>query len=805
MFCQLIALSEAALVTSLHSPEIDRVLSVFTAKGTHQREDDRFEEDARLETYVSRAYPHKKPDPRCQQIALQMKKAMAVATSRSEPWAPQIPSPWEYLGPTNLTPPEDENGPSHWGFGPGPCNGRVNGATFAPFDPNTIFAASARGGVWKTTDAGVNWTPLSDGWDHIATSCVAANPILLNHYYVGTGDEVGDYSGYNYGSGIGVMVTTDAGATWVQRGVNEFAEVLISDIVANPMNPSHIIVASGAGDDVYNRLYRSPDEGATWIVSNPTNAHWYDLDITPTTAGTSYLWASGRTTSGLVLFVSTDGGVTWVNVPLPRYNSRDRLYVSQSKVTPGKVYICLTDSQKVYGSGALLGLWTDVTGDLKTVAVDANGNSNWTQTHFNNGITCFTRTANNVTTDALVVHTTDSYVSQDATGSWKSVSKGYTGGDLAHVDHHHLAPHPTDPKVFLLSHDGGLARLDYNVNNNLFAHAELGKKLGCALVTRISVGPETSTHIIAGLQDNGYAVCGNDTANWTNPLGGDNGHSAINQLISGIQYIVPPNFDKDSNGDGYILETGNSWVNRTKRPLNTEGEYHRGSPPLVLDPTTNKQLYTATNYLHRYDASAQTWTLRLGGQVLAGPEKHVRHLAVAPSDSDTVYTVSGDGMVWVTRDGGSTWKEVTGNLPVASVGHVSVHRANSKSVLVTLESTAIGFGKLFQCSDTSAANPDWKDMTGAVPGKQLPIAPATSVVRHPSKPDTWYVSNEVGVYGTHDAGATWVDLTAPGKFPAVAVLDMKTSQGDLVVGTYGRGVWRRPLTFLPRRHPHLGP
>ncbi|MBS1715141.1 MAG: hypothetical protein JST30_12475 [Armatimonadetes bacterium] len=760
-----------------------------------EREGGEFEEEALLaEAYRAKSWPGQRPNRENIKIARRMKAEMKVGEGPSG--GPPPASPWEYIGPTNLL-----NDGNDYAFGPSPVNGRVNCAVYDPFDQETIYAASAMGGVWKSENTGVNWTPLSDSWDQLEMSCIAANPIIQGHFYAGTGDETGS-GNYDYGAGIGVMVTKDNGATWTQSGFpGPFSETKIADIVADAQDPARIFVAAGGGDDEWVKLYMSPDEGTTWQVSLNVFAHWYDLDAVTTTSGGDYIWATGKLQDGtLTLRVTTDHGSTWTNVPLPyRGTSSDRLYVAGSKVNPAKPYIYYTGSQRVYAGGAFLGMWSNITGDLPTVSDGV-----WAQASYNNGLTCFKRTFGG-TTDALVVNNCDSYISKDATGTWVAVANGYTGDDTAHVDHHNFTPHPVDPNQFLLSTDGGVTRCIYNPATNTFATVQTSKKLGCTLVTRISVDATVPTGIIAGLQDNGFARCGVDVLNWDNLLGADCGHSAIDQEVPGIQYMMPPNFDKDDEGEGYIWFTSNGWADREELWINTLGEKHRNSPPIVLDPSSQRTMYCATDYLHRYDFVTKQWETKLGNQLLS-VEGHVRHLAVAPSDSDRIYTVSGEGEVWMSKDRGDSWAPIhtgTPGLPVESIGHVSVDPNDRNRILVTLEGTGLT-GKLWECQNTTAATRVWSDRTGTVAGKMLPVAPAAAIARHPDNPSkVWFVANELGVYLTRDEGKTWEDFTPKGQFPGVAVSDMVAHKftKTLIVSTYGRGVWKRSIKRLPMPRP----
>ena len=713
-----------------------------------------------------------------------------------KPAAVALPEVWVNAGPYNL------QVASQYGSGVSPINGRINDAAYDFGNTQRIFAAAGRGGVWRSENGGIDWAPLSDSWASMATNVVKTNPGLPNRVYVG----MGDYP-TNYGLAMGLMVSQDNGATWTQRGADQFASTLIADIAVSPTTAPKLFVASGGGTGGTNALYVSPDEGVTWQTAIPTPTRWTDLEISDLIDGKRYIYAAGTLGgTSVVLYRSDDDGQSFSSMSVPEAIDGDRPYISSSKIRPDIVYLHYNRSQRVWKNTGRAGTWVEITGDL----IEDSG-SNWAQEDFNYGITCVKRVAGLATVDAVFVQNTDTYVtdaaSPDGTASniWKSFCNGYTGDDLTHVDHHGIIPHPTDPFQLLFVNDGGIYRCFYEATPNNGVFTPLSKNLVAALVSRISVPFVPANGILAGMQDNGMGYVGGDFTNWGNVVAGDLGHTAINPSFPANMYVMPPNFGVGNDPEdppGYLIETTDDWQTQQQRPVDTFGDKRRSSPPIAIDPSQSRFVYVATNYLYRYDLLTQTWESKLGNQVLDSLE-HVRHLAVAPSNSNRIYTVGKSGEVYMSPDRGVSWKEIGGALsplPNGTLSHISVDPTDEKRVLVSREE-GDNSSKLYECLDTTAADPVWVSRHGINGGSILPKDPIIAIARHPVRPSTaWFVASDSGVYMTQNGGADWSDLTPDGTFPNVPVTDIKIQESTsrIFVSTYGRGVWHRSLPRAPR-------
>ena len=487
-----------------------------------------------LEWVESRTYPSGRFDWDAVASAYGAKRRMTSGGN--------VGGPWVNIGPYNLAVAEQE------GFGAPPVNGRINDIAYDPSNPNRIFAASARGGLWRSTDGGTNWSPLSDSWERMETSVVKTNPGLPSRVYVGTGDQP-----QGIVSSIGLMVSTDNGTTWTARGVAQFDQKYIADILVSTNNASTLIVAPGGS----SKLHRTTDEGVTWSTPLNVNANWTDLDSTVVTGGVRHFYAAGNTGTTMLLYRSTDDGATWNPIALPMNGvDGDRLMVACSKRNANVVYVAYAQSRRVLKRTAG-GAWVEITGNLATVSPD------WAQGSYNNGLLCFIRTGPAGTNDCLVNLNTDSYATDtaDAQGfagdQWIPVANSYENNAKIHVDHHSMIQHPSNPSVFLFASDGGIARVQYDGLNNEFTFTPLSRLLNAALVTRISVDPLAQDGVLAGMQDNGMGWCAQDTGNWLNLASGDLGHSAISPTVPGKQYIMPSNFAQpdDPMKSGYLIGT----------------------------------------------------------------------------------------------------------------------------------------------------------------------------------------------------------------------------------------------------------
>ena len=683
---------------------------------------------------------------------------------------------WRFVGPNNLV------SADRLYTGPGAVNGRVNALAYDPTTPGTYYAATASGGLFRTTDSGATFTPLSDSWPTLETNCIAIDPTNHNTIYVGTGDF--DGSGM-YPTGI--MKTIDGGVSWTNIGKAQFGGCDVAAIAIDPETPQIVTVAAGYGPNGYAHLWRSTDGGTTWTSVISVSYIWSSLSYSAKDAtGKRHLYAVGEYNNGAV-YRSDDRGATWTKLSPPltsvNYYDQNSLKIAASANDPTKVYLLDGHDQKIYMGTNLGATWTNITHNF------LNGQSgdpayNWSQAEYDAHIECGSRLVGTTPTDVIYVGLLD--IEQSLTGgaSWQSLGGPvWTNNALLHTDQHALTLNPNGSGEALIGNDGGIYRLTDNLISNVYSYKALNPIGAATQFYHIAAHPTNPNYLLGGAQDNATAALLNNSAAWQDVVGGDGGFCAIrdtNTQFGTAEYL-------------YINQTSNAWASSFYISPDTGTDNVNFIAPIALDPT-GTYLYAGTNYLYRYTISTGIWDAQLGGTALGDA---LATIALAPSDPNMIFTGASDGSVYWSYDAGQDWIQInntTNALPTRSITSISVSPSVSTSALVGVSGT--GTAHLWLCSDVSALDPDWVSVSGAgVTG--LPDIPLNAIARDPfDSAKTWYVATDVGVFGTTNAGASWTNMTAPLGLPNVETDDLKAVAGTstLYAGTYGRGIWAIGLT-----------
>jgi len=703
-----------------------------------------------------------------------------------------IKTKWVYLGPTNLDTPFNN------GMGLPPVNGRVNAMAYDPQDPDTIFAASACGGVWKTTTGGTSWFPFADDWEELYTSSIAVDPQDPDTLYVGTGD----FPGYR-GTGIGLMKSTDGGYTWQDLGGALLENIRISDVVIDPVDSRRVTISSGrppAGAGT--RIYQTTDGGTTWDTVLLVSADWCDLSIgQPRAIGPERYYVAGVVTDSdnnpvsNELRRSDDRGETWSALPLPSIAPQRALGVDASQLDPETVYLYAPSDREVYRSTNAGQTWTNITGNLN------QDNINWYQDFYSFRISCGIAYAGDGDPFDEIWIANNDVMRGTAGGAWEILGgPAYSDDGLLHVDTHGFAQHPTDINETLVCNDGGVYRHD----GTDFHY--LSGRLGCMLPNRLDVHPTSLNFLLGGTQDNGTSLCTGNLSQWYTIVPGDTGHVAVNQTFPQLQYAAPASqLGRDDNDDVYIWRTDDFWDVGSGSQLTTNvgSDLMRHGTPIAIDPVNTNRLYFASNYLYRYDEITQQWSQQLGNQKLS-TAKYVFTMAIAPSDGNRIYTGSTDREIWMTTNAGASWTRIDDLVtPNYTVAAFSVDPNNPSRILVGYSSSSQSYDKLWECPNTLANPRIWQTPVGVNIGEMLPNVPINAIARHLGEGQThWYVGTDIGVFGTVNAGNKWFDMTRPLGLPRVEVTDLKVNKLKyLYASTYGRGFWR--IKALPHTAPAI--
>ncbi len=701
---------------------------------------------------------------------------------------------WEYVGPRNLPVPYQ----TYYGPIGSATSGRVNGAAFATNDDNIAYIATAGGGVWKTLNNGRDWFALGDGFDFLYTSAVAVDPTNANIVYVG----LGDYDGNN-GRGYtgGVMKSTDAGRTWARVGATIFPKAAVSSIAIDPDNPQIIVAATGR-TVVYGagHLFRSTDGGATWAAADTQggDVEWSDVraGVKDPATGTRYYYAvtSFANSDALAgIYRSANQGATWTKINLATPFSGDRLTrVAPSQADFKSVYVINTLDNTIYKgtltSGATYS-WTNITGTYAS--------NNWSQAYYYNlalGISSVTSGSPPAKTDVLYGSGISFSGSPGAAGAWTDIGVTYTNGARTHNDQHAIAVSPLNPNKLLIGNDGGVYGVTYNPAQSgataWTIDATLSFTLGLTQIYHADWHPTDPAKMIGGAQDNAtpVAVGLNATTGlptWKNVVGGDGGGSSINQTNGNYQYAT------SQYGTAYA--TNNGWVSSRNITPSIGNDNQPFVTTTAVDPN-GLRFYVGTNYLYRYNESTLTWENRLGGQALT-TSGTITAIAVAPGDSNTIYTGSGNGALWMTVNGGANWTQLsngTGALPNRPITSIAINPNNKNDILIGLSGT--GTGHLYR-GVVASGQATFASVSGSG-ATALPDFPLNDIARDPVSPaSVFYAATDGGVFTSTNGGANWTNATAPLGLPNVECTAIKAVLGTnfVNVATYGRGFWRIPL------------
>jgi photosystem II stability/assembly factor-like uncharacterized protein len=670
-------------------------------------------------------------------------------------------------------------------------SGRVISAAIDPRDSNVVYAGAATGGVWKTTDAGANWTPLTDDQPALASGSIALDPQNPDIVYVGTGEL--SFSGDSY-HGAGILKSTDGGASW--RNIpGPFAQVIevrrgtaaIGAVAVFPQSTNIVLAGAyfrGVDYEPFSGIYRSVDGGETWSQTlSGAAAIRIFFDPTGTIAYASLGYYLGSPANGV--YASYDAGDTWIPI-----NGTVPFQVPNG-ISVGRLELALdpndTTGQTLYAAAASPNTSAPLLGIYKTV----DGGQNW------NRISTFSLCDGQCWYDlALVVHPTNPdvliaggsvpavFASLNGGLSWSSVSS--RGGQSIHVDLHTLTfSADAVPRLYVGS-DGGLWRND-NILDATVPHVNLNQTLALTqFYPGHSIHPTNPGFGFAGAQDNQVQRYTGSLV-WQSVACGDGGQTAIDYQSPNIVYATCQNIDIQrsmSSGASGTFSAARTGINLSDRV--------QFIPPMIIDPIDPQRLYFGTYRLYRTTNRAAQWSA-ISGDLSGGTGSRdaLTAIAVAPTNPDVLYTGAFTGRVNVTDNALSdppTFTDITAGLPLRPVTALAVDNSDPSIAYVTIAgySGIAGNeqGHVFQWN-----NGTWTDISF-----DLPNIPVNDIVVDPARPGAIYIGTDVGVYSLQASGQ-WIPLGVG--LPVVPVVGLKLhASGILRVVTHGRSAWDLDLSQL---------
>ena len=684
--------------------------------------------------------------------------------------------------------------------------GRSVAVAGVPSQPDTYYFGAVGGGVFKTTDSGLSWLPVSDG--QFKTGSVGALAVAdsdPNVIYAGMGEAC--VRG-NATHGDGVYKSVDAGRTWRNTGLEDSYH--IGAVRVHPKNPDIVYVAALGhlwGPNEMRGVYRTTDGGASWKqvlkrsgIAGSNNAGAVDIAMDPGNPRVLYaaMWEISRKPwrmdsggPGSGLFKSTDGGDNWTEISrapgLPR-GVLGRIGIAVSPANTERVWALVEAADG--------GLFRS-----------DNGGRNWTKVNDQNDLKqrawyyahIFADPKNADTVYALNV------------GMYRSIDGGRTFSTMRppHGDNHGLWIAPNDPNRMIQSNDGGATitrdggRTWSSIDNQPTAQ-----------FYRVALDQDFPYNIYGAQQDNTTVRIPSRTAggsimaaDWYDVGGGESGWIAPDPRNSQIVYA--------GSYDGLITRqdkrTGQS-RNINAWPDNTMGygveamKYRfQWSFPIVFSPHDPKTLYIGSNVLMKTVNEGQSWDVispdltrndksKMGtsGGPITQDNTSVEYYCTiftiieSPVGKGVIWTGSDDGLVQVTRDGGKKWENVTPpGMPewirINSID-ASPHEAGTAYVAATNYQMDDFRPYLYKTTDYGKT---WKKIVNGIPDNAF-----TRVVREdPNRKGLLVAGTEIGLFLSFDDGGNWRSFQL--NMPVTPITDMQfhKREKELVIGTEGRSFW----------------
>jgi photosystem II stability/assembly factor-like uncharacterized protein len=686
--------------------------------------------------------------------------------------------------------------------------GRVSRAAGVPGDPLTYYAATASGGVWKSSDGGIHWKPIFDDQPIASIGSLAIAPSDPNVIYVGSGEA--NIRG-NVAPGNGIYKSTDAGKTWQHVWKQEGQ---IGTMIVHPTNPDiayAAVLGHAFGPNPERGVYRTTDGGKTWqrVLHKDPDTGASDVCLDPSNPRILFagLWQTRRRpwemTSGgpgSGLYMSRDGGDTWKQLI-----GKDTPEGAPGKGLPdgiwGKIGVAVapSDGRRVY---ALIeaekgGLYRSDDGGETWKLVNAGRYLRQRAWYYS------MLTVDPKNPDMVWCPQVWMLRSIDGGVTFKRVK------EVHHPDNHDVWIDPRNPKRIIASNDGGV---DISANGGETWHAP---PLPIAQFYHVAVDNDMPYHVSGAMQDlgtargpsNSLSAGGIDNRDWNEVGGGEAGHTAHDPTNPDIVYA--------GEYGGYITR----YDHRTRQasnisiyPFNPSG--HGGedlryrfqwTAPILVSPHDPKVIYHGSNVLFkttdgglhwtpisqdltRNDTSKQKWS---GGPITGdntGVEIYgtIFALAESPKQKDLLWAGSDDGFVQLSQDGGKNWTNVTpriSGLPEwGTVACIEASPFDPGTAYVVVDAHRLDNMRPYLFK-TSNYGQTWENLAANLPQDIYLHA----VREDPARKGMLYVGTERGLAFSRDDGKNWQQLKL--NFPTVAVHDLVVKNNDLVVGTHGRSIW----------------
>ena len=682
-------------------------------------------------------------------------------------------------------------------IGPG-RGGRTVAVTGVPGQPNVYYFGAVNGGVWKSTDYGRTWNPIFDSEQTGSVGAIAVAPSNPSVIYVGSGEGL---QRPDLSVGNGVYKSTDAGATWKHLGLADAQQ--IPSIIVDPHDPNRLFVAvlgHPYGPNEMRGVFRSTDGGVTWqkVLYKDENTGAVQVAFDPSNSKIVYavLWAARQGPweygnaylgEGSGLFKSTDGGDTWhaIGSGLPQFahaQGLGRIGIGIAPSKPDRIY-ALVQARPQFGG------------------VYRSDDAGATFTRINSQSRVYERgddfagiTVDPKNPDVVYSANTTTYKSTDG-GVNFFPWKGAPGGD----DYHTVWINPDNAQIIFLGVDQGAT---LTVNGGATWSSWYNQPT--AEFYHVITDNRFPYWVYGGQQESGsigIASRGNDgeiTFREWHPVGAEE-----------YGYIAPDPLNPDIiYGAGTNDVTKFDWVTdqvQKVSPIPMPSPDYRvdRTQPLIFSPVDPHILYYGANVLFKTTNGGESWQTispdlarehdgvpaSLGNFAKGDPRAALQRgviysIGPSPRDVNLIWIGTDDGYIWVTRDGGKNWRNVTppALTPWSKVTQIVASHYDNSTAFASVSRFRVDDLKPFVYR-TDDGGLHWQLITNGLPDN----APVDTVREDPVRRNLLFAGTENAVWVSFDAGDHWQSLQL--NLPHTAMRDLWIHDNDLVVGTHGRSFW----------------
>ncbi|MDF1698570.1 MAG: hypothetical protein P1U56_22150 [Saprospiraceae bacterium] len=655
--------------------------------------------------------------------------------------------------------------------------GRVNRIHFHPTDLNTIYVATAGGGLWYSPSHGIEWFPLTDDLPNMNLSGVAIDHYDSDVLYIltGDGDGIGGGAFNNFGFGkysTGVLKSTDHGVSWKKTGLTfkETDNVRGFNIWMDPLNAGILFVASSMG------IHRTSNYGVTWNLVLEANI--YEVHTKPD--DNSILYAVGNQN----FYKSLDNGYSWdITAVIPPIDSViSRMTISTCENDPERVYLYAAPRNDSLGIHR--GVFLSDDAGLTFTKIDSTSNMEGITDQ--GGYDLFIK-CSPLDSDNLIIGKVRCYYSTDGGNSF-DFSSGI------HADHHHFAVNPLVPERLYAATDGGMYYSDDFGATDTWVYMSEG--LSITQYYRISVAQTDQHMVIGGSQDNGTHINYDSDPEYYRAYWNDGMDCAIHPTNDSLVILSSQNGDFELSVNGGKITThlideddigedaSSTWVT-----------------PIAWDPIDSSNIYLGYKPIYTSNDFGATFNEiddTVGGNIFLHVGTQNPNMLFA---GDRYNNGAGTREFHIHRsiDASASWEPIHTNmddsLRTKRKSYLTTNPDDSEEVWVTFTGFTKGI-KVFRSTD---GGDSWENESGSLPNIPVNCIIQQDTDNNPS--GAVYIGTDIGVYYKNDNLEDWIYFS--NDLPAVEVsdLDIKYSTNELYAGTYGRGIWSTPLyTECPDVH-----